>query len=144
MTDLEREEIVEYHLSKANEILEEAAHLANKGFWNGVANRLYYACFNSVRAILIHDAIAVHSHSGLKNQFHKNYIKTKMLDEKLGEILNRLMNQRDDADYKVKTKFTEEQIRPNIAEAQKFVNDIRETINQSRKTHNTKKKNPLL
>jgi uncharacterized protein (UPF0332 family) len=128
MTDLEREEIVAYHLSKADETLAEAKHLALKGFWNGVANRLYYACFNSVRAILINDLIAVHSHSGLKNQFHENYIKNKILDEKLGEILNRLMNQRDDADYKVKIRFTEEQILPNIEETQKFVDSLKKII----------------
>ncbi len=132
MTDLEREEIVEYHLSKADETLAEAAHLTVEGFWNGVANRLYYACFNAARAILIHDKVAVHSHSGLRNQFHKCYIKSKILDEKLGEILNRLMNQRDDADYKIKTKFTEEQIRPNIEEAKKFVSIVKERITQSK------------
>jgi uncharacterized protein (UPF0332 family) len=128
MTDSERVEIVAYHLSKADETLAEAVHLAANNYWNGVANRLYYACFNAVKAILLNDGVAAHSHSGLKSIFHKNYIKSQILEEKLGEILNRLMNQRDDADYKVKAKFTEEQIRPNIKEARKFIDIIKERI----------------
>jgi uncharacterized protein (UPF0332 family) len=132
MKDSERVEIVDYYLSKAEETLAEAQHLAANGYWNGVANRLYYACFNAVRAILLNDGVATHSHSGLKGIFHKNYIKNKVFEENLGEILNRLMNQRDDADYKIKVKFTEEQIRPNIDEAIKFIATIKEKIEHSK------------
>ncbi|TAF95259.1 MAG: hypothetical protein EAZ32_13700 [Cytophagia bacterium] len=81
---------------------------------------------------LDNDGVAAHSHSGLKTIFHKNYIKNKIFEEKLGEILNRLMNQRDDADYKVKVRFTEEQIRPNIDEAIKFIATIKEKIEHSK------------
>ena len=128
MTFLEREEIIKYHLSRAYETLKEAEHLAIEGFWNGVANRLYYACFNAVRAVFLNDEIESHSHSGLKTLFHKHYIKGKIFDPKLGETLNRLMNLRDDADYKIKIKFTKEQIEPCIEEARKFIESIEQKI----------------
>lgn len=129
MTSDDKKELIKYYLEKADELLVESDYLAKGGFWNTVANRIYYACFNAIRAVFINDGILVHTHSGVKSQFHKHYIQPRVLEAKLGEVLNRLLNQREDADYKIRTKFSQEQIEPCIEEATKFVEEMKKRLN---------------
>jgi uncharacterized protein (UPF0332 family) len=125
----EKQELIKYYFEKADELLVESDFLARGNFWNSVANRLYYACFNAVRAVFINDGIQAHTHSGVKSQFHKSYIQTKIFDVQLGEVLNRLLNQREDADYKIRVRFTKEQIEPCIEEAKRFVEIMKTRLN---------------
>ncbi len=52
MTD-PREKLIRYKLSRAEETLEEAAVMLRTGHPYGAANRLYYACFYAVTALLL-------------------------------------------------------------------------------------------
>jgi uncharacterized protein (UPF0332 family) len=47
-----RETIIKYRIDRAFETLEEAKILSTGNHWNTVANRLYYACFYIVIALL--------------------------------------------------------------------------------------------
>lgn len=49
----EREEIVQHRLRRAYEALEDAHILAREDRWNPCVNRLYYACFYAVSALLL-------------------------------------------------------------------------------------------
>jgi len=53
------EDLVPYRLEKARETLEDARILANAGRWNACVNRLYYACFYSVSALLVKDNLSL-------------------------------------------------------------------------------------
>jgi len=48
-----QEEIIRYRLERAREALKEARLLADGGLWNASVNRLYYACFYAVSALLL-------------------------------------------------------------------------------------------
>ena len=37
-----KDDLIQYRLEKARTTLKEAKSLADSGFWNGVANRLFY------------------------------------------------------------------------------------------------------
>ncbi len=39
------EELVKYRIARSKETLEEATLLADGGYWNAAANRLYYSCY---------------------------------------------------------------------------------------------------
>lgn len=45
--------LVLYRMSRANEALEDARILAREERWNACVNRLYYACFYAVSALLV-------------------------------------------------------------------------------------------
>lgn len=53
MTTAERNEIVKYRLSRAHETLNEVEILIENKLWNTAINRLYYACFYAVNALLV-------------------------------------------------------------------------------------------
>ena len=44
--------------------------------WDVVANRLYYAVFHAVSALLIKDGHKVNTHKGTLVMFGQNYVKT--------------------------------------------------------------------
>ena len=52
MNEFEPEDYIRYRLERAKEtLLEVNSHLSN-GFWNTAINRMYYACFYAVSALL--------------------------------------------------------------------------------------------
>ena len=53
MNDLDRNEIVKYRISKAQETFREVEKHIENELWNTAINRLYYACYYAVTALLI-------------------------------------------------------------------------------------------
>ena len=60
LNDKERRIMVEHESRKARQTFAQAETLRRDGYWDGVANRLYYASFHAVNALLIH----VRTHHG--------------------------------------------------------------------------------
>lgn len=67
--------------------------------WNGAANRLYYAVFHAVSALLIHDQHQVNTHQGSYGLFGLYYIKTGKLPVEFGRLYSQLQTMREDSDY---------------------------------------------
>jgi uncharacterized protein (UPF0332 family) len=56
------DDLILYRLSRARETLEEARILADANHWNACVNRLYYACFYAVLALLIQNELITSKH----------------------------------------------------------------------------------
>ena len=68
MTDYSPEEYSEYRLQRALETIKEVeTHIENE-FWNTAVNRMYYACFYAVGALLIKHDVAPSTHSGVRQK----------------------------------------------------------------------------
>ncbi len=89
-------DLSKYRIGRAKEPLEEAKILGNSNHWNTAANRLYYACFYSASSYLVVNNYQASTHSGIKNAFNKELIKTGLIEAKYGL----LFNLRQDADYR--------------------------------------------
>ena len=76
LTADERTTLVTLELKKAHETFEEIAILTAANEWGGAANRLYYAVFHAINALLIHDGHIVNTHKGSHAVFSLNYIRT--------------------------------------------------------------------
>lgn len=63
---------------RACSCLKQAEGNASMDFWDVVANRLYYAVFHAVSALLIKDGYKVGTHKGAMLIFGQNYVKTGM------------------------------------------------------------------
>jgi uncharacterized protein (UPF0332 family) len=75
-----REEYVNYRFHRAEESYEEALILAKEERWNAVINRLYYACFYAVIALLIKNNISNQTHDGARTQFGLIFVKNGIID----------------------------------------------------------------
>jgi len=100
MTNEERREYVKYRIESARNTLEAAKVLSENGFWNSAVNRLYYAVFYAVNALLVLNKIQTKSHSATKSQFFFTFCKDrKILTKKYGRLLSELFDWRQKSDY---------------------------------------------
>ena len=105
MTQEERLEYSKLRIETAYQTFQAAKVLAQNGFWNSAVNRLYYAIFYAVNALVFNE-IYTHSHSGMRNQFSRYFIKTGKLDKKYGKLLVQLYDWRQKGDYENLFDFT--------------------------------------
>ena len=117
-------ELIQYRLQRANESLEEAKLLSQANHWNTVANRLYYACFYAVGALFAKSKVKNSSHSWIKILFNKEFIKSGLLNKKLGKLYNDLFNKRGEGDYRDFKIFEGNIILPYIQEVEDFIKEI--------------------
>ena len=53
MTDFKPDDYIRYRLQRANETIAEINILIENKLWNTAINRMYYACFYAVGALLV-------------------------------------------------------------------------------------------
>jgi len=91
--------LVQSRLDRAREALAEAVLLLDSGHANTGVNRVYYACFYAVSALLLTKGLTATSHSGLRTLFHQHLIRPGLLPLGQGPLYNRLFDQRQRSDY---------------------------------------------
>ena len=75
MTREERELTVGLRVAKARRAYEEAKGNAAMKYWETTANRLYYAAYNAVTALLVANGDSAQTHSGVRHIFGLKFIK---------------------------------------------------------------------
>jgi len=99
MNQEERQELVKYRISKARETYKEVElHIENE-LWNTAINRLYYACYYAVMALLIDKEIQTHTHSGVRQMFGLHFVKTGIIDNSMGKFFTDIYDMRQTGDY---------------------------------------------
>jgi uncharacterized protein len=121
---VEKEEIIKYRLACAKETLAEVKVLSENGFWNMVANRLYYACFYTLSALLLHEGHNPLTHTGVKTLFNNIFVKNGTVSKELGRFYGEIFHKRQDGNYKDLIIFDEELIKPLILETIDFIEKI--------------------
>lgn len=122
--------LIIYRLEKADRTLETAKNVAGND-WDTVANRLYYASYHAVGALLLKfSSKGPKTHSGVKTLFNQHFVKTGLVPSKLGVFYAKVFQMRQDADYADLIPFLEEDIKPLIPETEKFINTIKKLIDQ--------------
>jgi uncharacterized protein (UPF0332 family) len=89
---------------------------------------LYYACFYIVNALLIRHNLSFSSHNGVKNQFHKEFVKTGLVKINSGKIYSRVFNLRQEGDYIDFKRFEREDVEPIIDSVKEFIKEIESVI----------------
>lgn len=88
MNQFEKKEYVNYRIETAFKTLQAAELLFENEFWNSAINRLYYAIFYAVNALLVQNNYQTKSHSATKSLFSEHFIKTGIIDRKFGKLLS--------------------------------------------------------
>ena len=130
MTDWDKD-LISYRMSRANESMEDARILADAGRWNACVNRLYYACFYAISALLVHHGLSSSKHTGVRSLFNKHYVKTGKIPKKLARIYNDLFERRQEGDYIDFVRFQESQVRPWISEAGQLIEYITDLVEKN-------------
>jgi len=128
LTSEERTFVVQFRMEKAKNTYSEIVLLVENALWQTAANRLYYACYYAVSALLIQNAIEVRTHHGTINQLGLHFIKTGLVSEENGDLYKRLFELRQTGDYSDWMIVKEENITPLIEPANEFINSIEQLI----------------
>lgn len=123
-----REEYVNYRFHRAEESYEEALILAKEERWNAVINRLYYACFYAVIALLIKNNISTQTHDGARTQFGLIFVKTGIIDKESGKLFSKLFDYRQKGDYGDLFDYDEELTKPLINRVNEFLIEIKKHL----------------
>ena len=123
-----KEDLIKYRIQRAYESLEEAKILAGTNHWNTVANRLYYACFYMINALFSKQDLIATTHSGIKLEFHKLFIKTGTFDKSVGKLYSELFDKRQEGDYQDFYVFEKADIEPLIDSTEKLIKTIEDHI----------------
>ena len=130
LTNEERKTLVALELKKARETYEEISILTGANRWSGAANRLYYAVFHAVSALLIHDGIQVNSHKGSHATFNLHYIKTGILPIEFGRLYNQLQTMREESDYNCVYDVEPEELQSRIEPARQLIDAIEALVKE--------------
>lgn len=95
-------------------------HIENE-LWNTAVNRLYYACYYAVSALLLTQNIKIKSHKGARQMFGLHYGKTGAIDKTLAKFFTDLYDMRQTGDYDDFIEYTKEDILDLLKNANDFI-----------------------
>ena len=124
LTDDERDAIFSFRIRKGKETLEEAKGIANLGYWNAVANRLYYACYYVTSALIIKNGYEAQTHRGIIHLLGLHFIKTGLISKDSGKFYSRLYELRQTGDYDDLFSLEEEDVKPMISSAKQYIDEL--------------------
>ena len=121
-----RKDIVAYRIERAYTALEQAKLNITLNCLEVTANRLYYAAYYVVSALLIANKIPAHSHEGNVTQFGLHFVKTGKVDREEGKLLSHLLTMRLKGDYSDRFGLTGADVLPYIEPTEAFIKKIAE------------------
>ena len=127
MTD-ETRTLIAYRLQRAREALDEASLLLERNHVNTFVNRVYYACFYSVTALLLTRDLSSAKHSGVRSMFHQHFVKNGLINIELGQTFDKLFDNRQKGDYADMVRFEKEMVQGWLDEARRFVEAVEKVI----------------
>ncbi len=124
----EKEEVIEYWRKRARESLEDAKLLVQNNRFFSAVNRIYYAMFYQVSALLLINGLSFSKHSGVMSAFNREFVKTGRIDKELGKFFNRMFEHRKYGDYGELVEFDKEEVENWLKKAEKFLEETDKLI----------------
>jgi len=128
MTDQERKELVEYRINRSKATFDEVhLHVKNE-LWNTAINRLYYACYYAVIALLISQKIVTQTHAGVRQMFGLHFVKNGLIEKELGKFYSDIFDKRQTGDYDDYVTFSREDVESMMEPAKMLIASIGKII----------------
>lgn len=122
--------LVVYRLERANETLLEAQTLIENNFFNAAVNRIYYACYYAVIALLVKNRISAHSHSGVKQMLGLHFVVNGKLSTENARFYNQIFNDRITGDYDDFISYKKKMVEEMLPKAKSLITAINQLIDQ--------------
>lgn len=126
--DEQRTQVVRYWWAKAQESLASARREMDAGAFAFAMNRVYYSAFYAVSAVLFERRMSFKKHSGVRATFHRELIKTGLLDVAWGKFYDRLFEDRQEGDYLALIDFDREYVESQLERCGAFHDQLKPLI----------------
>jgi len=121
-------ELVRYRLARARESIAEAVLLFANDHVRTAVNRLYYACFYAVSALLLAEGYSSPKHSGVRALFDQHWIVPERLPKHMGRLYRRLFDARQKGDYADVVTFDRADVSTWVSETETFVEQVARSV----------------
>ncbi|NLL27803.1 MAG: HEPN domain-containing protein [Bacteroidales bacterium] len=125
-----KDDLIGYRLSRSKDTFEDAKILADKERWNSAINRLYYAAYYAVIAILLKYDFKPTTHNGVKLVFSEHFIKNKIIPKEFGKLYSQLFTWRQKGDYDDLFDFDKDKVIPYFEPVKRLIETIENIINE--------------
>lgn len=129
----QQNDYIKYRLQRATDTLNDSRLLAENERWNSSINRLYYACFYAVSALLYYHSIEAKTHKGVRIKFMSEFIKTGLFDKEYGKLFSDLFDWRQEGDYSDFVSFDKDLTIPLINKSEDFIDLIRNFLTTTKR-----------
>ena len=116
--------VVSMEMQKSLSTLKEVDICIENNMWSTAANRLYYALFHAVNALLIRDGHRIKSHKGAYTQFCLHYISSGILPKEYGNLYRQLEVLREESDYNCFYDVSSEELENRLVPAKEMIDAI--------------------
>lgn len=124
----DRKNIIAYRIEKSVLTMVEARDNAKMKHWNLVANRLYYAMFYMIAALLLDKGIHFKSHAGAIRAIGLHFVSRGLLTSEDGKLISRLQSMRSSGDYDDLFDWTDEKVSPLFEPTETLLKKIQRMI----------------
>jgi uncharacterized protein len=125
----QREEMVKYWWEKAESSLNSAHREFEAGACDFAINRLYYAAFYGVSAVLLERKMVFKKHSGVRAYFHREFIKKGLIEVKWGRYYDKLFEDRQEGDYTAFIDFDKNYVSEQLELCDQFLKELKKLLN---------------
>lgn len=115
-----KEDYINYRISKSKEIFSDAELLAENQRWNSCVNRLYYSSYYLASALLYQHRIKAETHNGVKTQLFLHFVRTGFLERDLAKLFSHLFDWRQETDYADFIEFDAETVEPLLLQVREL------------------------
>jgi uncharacterized protein (UPF0332 family) len=122
------EELIRYRRQKSRETLEDAHILFRAGRLFSALNRIYYALFYEVMALLLTKDLSSGRHTGIRALFNEHFVRTGKVRVDAGRFFSRMFDFRQKDDYADFVQFEETKIEEWLLLAEGFIDDLDQVI----------------
>jgi len=123
-----KDDLIGYRINRAKEVLQEAEVMAEMNHWETCINRLYYACFYAVTALLEKHDLSSAKHTGVRSLFNSHFIVTNTISKDYGRLYNLLFKYRQQSDYEDFFRIDENIVKQWVDDTKGFVDLINNTL----------------
>jgi len=123
-------DLVKYRLEKAKNTLSDAKKYIKDATPESTVNRIYYAMFYAVNALLIAKGLSSSKHSGVRALFNKEFVNEGLVEKEFGGFYSEMFDNRQEGDYKDFVTFEKEDVEIWLGKATKFINVVVKLTNR--------------
>lgn len=124
------QELIAYRRAKAKETLQDGKILLEAKRFFSAVNRIYYALFYAVTALLLTKELSSTKHGGVMSLFNEHFVKTGKVPVASGRFYSRMFEFRQKGDYSDFVTFEEIKVKEWLVQAEQFMDEIEAAIDR--------------
>lgn len=122
--------LISYRLERSHESLRAAEIMLENNMLTFSMNRIYYAMFYAIQALLVLRGVSFSKHGQVKSYFNREMVKTRIFSTEMGQLYNKAFEYRQKFDY-VDFSFPDrEMVLEYLEKARSFIINIQEYLRQ--------------